>query len=133
MVAATRVRPGEEHYDICVESLSGSLRGVDYGLAIQDARRGCLDQGLSPGSPALAECTLRASETTPVRLGGQQAIDGQATAGPSKSYFAMSPREAFHRAQYACASLGLNPASEAFASCVANLRANLFSADNPMN
>lgn len=36
-------------------------------------------------------------------------------------FFHTTPDEVFHRAQTSCATLGLEPVGDAFASCVANL------------
>lgn len=97
------VRRGEEHYDACVESLSGSLRNADDGRAMLEARGYCGAKGYAPGSPALAECVLRASETQVVS-GSSEPGGGQPIAEtPSTSYFATSPRESFRHEQLACA------------------------------
>jgi hypothetical protein len=122
------VRPGEEHYDVCVESLSESLRALGPARAISLARNDCLAKGLRPGSSALAVCELQSTATPPA------AGDAPPTEpGGAKSYFSASPRDSFRREQLACAEVGFDPAGGAFDSCVASLRAALFSADNPMN
>ncbi|MDB5449366.1 MAG: hypothetical protein JWQ52_494 [Phenylobacterium sp.] len=42
----------------CVDSLSASLNDVGQARAMQQARGKCLDKGLTPASPELAECHL---------------------------------------------------------------------------
>jgi hypothetical protein len=59
-----------------------------------------------------------------------------ASAGPEpglqKGYAYASRREMHHREELSCARLGIDPSGVAFATCVANLDAALFKADNPM-
>jgi hypothetical protein len=132
-----RVRPGEEHYANCVESLSDSVQSLGQGQALQQARGDCLEKGFQPNSPGLAECELRATEATPApsapRASGPAVspVSQVEEPGSGKSYFSTSPRDVFRREQLSCARLGFDPAGGAFASCVASLQAALFAADNP--
>lgn len=129
-----RVRPGEEHYVSCVESLSGAVRNLGQGQSLSRARDMCLQRGLAPDTPELAECTLRTSQA--VGDAGpryqQRHVWGAEPPGATKSYFSASPQEVYRREQLSCAHLGLDPASGGFNSCVADLQASLFAADNPM-
>jgi hypothetical protein len=118
-----RVQPEEEHYEGCVDSLSASLSNVGQARALRRARDGCLDKGLAPASPELAECLL--DDDAP--------RSGSTAAASSRSYVYASDDELHHREQLSCARLGFEPASGAFASCVADLAATLFAADMPQN
>ncbi len=82
------------------------------------------------------ECTLRTSDSEGFSARderGDATGQGPEDGRPAKSYFYASPSETHHRMQLSCARLGLDPASGAFADCVAGLQASLFAADNPMN
>jgi len=125
------VQPGEEHYVSCVESLSVSASGAGRGAAMNQARDICLNHGLRPGTPDLAECTLRTSETTPPPAPAYSARPVSNVGG--SSYFATSHADNFKREQLACARVGLDPTTGAFSDCVANLQGALFAADNPPN
>jgi hypothetical protein len=117
-----RVEPGEEHYVGCVDSLTASLTSAAQARAMQRARNECLDKGLAPASPELAECVLGAADPRP----------GSA-AQSSRSYFYASNDEVRRREQVSCARLGLEPEGATFSSCVADLAAALFAADMPQN
>jgi hypothetical protein len=124
------VEPGEAHYAGCVESLSASLNDLGRGRALARARGDCIDRGMGPGTPALAECVLRGSGAAVVSA---RTVRQASETGAPKSYFYTSPREVYRREQLSCARLGLDPTSRAFGGCVASLRSALFAADNPMN
>jgi hypothetical protein len=127
-----RVQPGEEHYDSCVESLSDSLQSSGAGRAVSQARGDCLAKGFAQGSSALAVCELQSTGAPPAEPGDDTLVAANEPGG-AKSYFSASPHDSFRREQLACAELGFDPAGGAFGSCVADLQAALFSADNPMN
>jgi hypothetical protein len=127
------VHRGEEHFDSCLESLSGSLAGAAQDSGMQRARGDCLAKGYAANSPALAECTLRAGSAQ-ASWGAADVSDGAGgEPGMTKSYFYASPSEAHRREQLACARLGLDPTGGAFDSCVASLQSSLFAADHPQN
>jgi hypothetical protein len=122
------VSPGEAHYAGCVESLSQSRRAFAHSQALARARDDCLDRGLSPNSPSLAECTLAATET------GRAAAAADTGGGVhARSYFSASPSQVHRREEAACAHLGIDPSSGGFATCVAGLQTSRFMADNPLN
>ena len=124
------VEPGEAHYVGCVESLSASLNDLGRGRALARARGGCIDEGLRPDTPALAQCVLRGSDAAVMSA---RTVSQTNEAGAPRSYFYTSPREVYRREQLSCARLGLDPTSRAFGGCVASLQSALFAADNPMN
>lgn len=124
------VEPGEAHYVGCVESLSASMNALGRGRALAQARGDCIDRGMRPDTPELAECVLRGSDA-PVM--SARIVSQTSEAGAPKSYFYTSPRDVYRREQLSCARLGLDPTSRAFGGCVASLQSALFAADNPMN
>jgi hypothetical protein len=127
------LQPGSANYGGCIDSLMASARGVERGEALQSGRAACLNRGLRPGGAGFAVCELQSAHAGPVR-----ATDADATViaaaeepGGARSYAYTSPGNVFRREQLSCARLGLDPADEAFASCVAGLQSALFAADNP--
>ena len=129
-----RLQPGERHYDACVQSLSRTLGNASSGVALSHARDACQRRGFAPGTPALAECTLSAADTSPATgLDPPPSDRTVAPPGGTRSYFAVSPGMALRRDQLACAELGLDPTDAAFSACAIDLRAALAAADNPMN
>jgi hypothetical protein len=134
--SVVRVQPGTAQYDGCVESLSGSLAGIGQGRAMMRAHDACLEQGLKPGTPGLAECTLSRADTQPASeaiKASDPAAPRMQTPGGARSWFSVSRGDQGRRQQLACARVGLDPTSAAFDSCVAGLRATLFELDNPSN
>lgn len=123
------LEPGEEHFQSCLDTLADQVRALKRGRQVSDARAACLEHGLAPGSPALAECEAARSEAA-----RQVVTPIDADLGPApKSYFYASPTEVRRRERMACARLGLEPAAPGFNSCVAGLQSAMFSADNPEN
>ena len=125
-----RVQPGEAHFVGCVESLSDSWRGLEHARALSEARATCLDRGLKPGAPDLAECELSVARTAPPAI---RPVSTREEPVSEKSYFSASPRDVHRREELSCARLGLEPGSGGFMSCVAGLQSTLFAADNPSN
>src|SRR5579862_2599943 len=121
--ATLGLEPGQSQYESCLESLGASADVVARGHALAQAREACLQGG---GRAALAQCELDQSRRQALL---RIAID--ASGGPRGAYFGAAPSERFREEQNACAGLGLDPAGQAFAECVANLQASLFAADNP--
>jgi hypothetical protein len=127
------LQPGSANYGGCIDSLMTSARGLDRGEALQSGRAACLSRGLRPGGAGFAVCELQSAHADPVK-----ATDADATVvaaaeepGGARSYAYTSPENVFRREQLSCARLGLDPADEAFATCVASLQSALFAADNP--
>jgi hypothetical protein len=125
-----RVQPGEAHYVGCVESLSDSWRGLTQARTLSGARATCVDRGLKPDTPDLAECELRAAQSAAPVVRPISTSDGPVS---GKSYFYASPSDVHRREELSCARLGLEPGSGGFASCVAGLQSAMFAADHPMN
>lgn len=125
------------HYRGCVLSLSDSLASIDSVQAASEAAQACRAQGLEPGSPDLAVCVLRSTETArnpaaaPVAAASAPPDRGLLRA--SGSFYNASNRELSRRERLACAELGLEPASGPFTSCVRSLKATFFAIDNPVN
>ena len=117
------LEPGEAQFDFCVGSLTREVLGQIEASGMVAARQVCLDRRLAPGSPALAACELQTSRRMPTSE-TYQPFSTDVPVAPT-SFFHTTPDEAFHRAQVSCAALGLEPISEAFASCVANLNASM--------
>lgn len=119
------LKNGGEYRSLCQDSLSQSLARK---LAAEESARGydtCRSEGLHDA--ALATCMLdrpnraAAVSTQPVSL----AYDVDAPEN-AKSYFDVTPSEAWRREQYSCAQLGLIPGSNAFQQCAVGLEAALF-------
>jgi len=133
------LQPGEEHYGVCVESLSDSMQNVDHSRSLGQARAGCMNEGLQPNTPELAECVLKSADAragegmASAREPRTSRVSDMNQSGSVKSYFYTSPSDVHRREELACARLGLDPVSGGFGSCVAGLQAALFAADNPMN
>jgi hypothetical protein len=127
------LRPGAANYGACVDSLMGSARGVERGEALQSGREACLNRGLRPGGAGFGVCELQSAQADSIPLKGADAtvISTADEPGGSRSYAYTSPKNVFRREQLSCARLGLDPADEAFGSCVADLQSALFAADNP--
>ena len=121
--SAMGLRPGQAQYEACAESLQGSAQTEARGQALDMARRGCSASGARGAD--LYECELQSA-----RQPGAFTRPAGRGAPAASSYFGASPEDRFDRSQTACARLGLDPASGAFAQCVAGLQSNLFSVDN---
>ena len=106
-----QVQPGEEQFDGCVSSLMDSLRNVGRNHALQLAHDDCLAKELGVGSSDFAECVSRTAEAEPAQS--------------SRSYFTASPEVVLERERMACAQLGFEPATRAFASCFGDLSSTL--------
>jgi hypothetical protein len=96
-------------------------------------RQTCEARGLKPGTIALSRCELdpptNQAALTDVALGAPPSVPAKHI----KSYFYASNGEIRRREQAACVELGEDPATTAFAQCVADLQGELFDADNPMH
>jgi len=132
-----RVRPGEEHFDGCVSSLTDSLEVASHSRIMQQAHNDCFAKGLKPNTSDLAVCILQAADTNtntdstnPPNIANMNASQAE-DAELSGSAFAASPDVIFRREQLACAQIGFDPAFGAFANCVANLSVTLESVDHP--
>jgi hypothetical protein len=127
--AVIGVQPPEERYFVCIASLSDSMKNIDRGQALEQARRDCLSKGL--GGPDLAVCIVRSADQEHASGPGLAMSGPMEEPGLSKTYPYASQRELHRREELSCARLGLDPAGGAFASCVGGLDSALFAADNP--
>ncbi len=125
------VQPSEARYFACVGSLSDSARNIGRGRALQQARNGCMAKGLRPGSPDLDICVVESTGSASASVPDLAMSRRMEEPGVSKTYPYASQREVHRREELSCARLGLDPAGEAFASCVGGLDSALFAADNP--
>jgi hypothetical protein len=122
---------GTSQQGACMDALSHSVRRLSDAGTHADARRACESTGLRADDPAFDRCIVQRihgarGDGPPTRI---QATSGRA-AGP---YSHASPSEIRYRERLACASLGLDPDTQAYASCVANLDSAMFEADHPTN
>ena len=125
------LEPGQAQFEGCMESLGGTLGRIGGDRAVVDARRACLDRGLTLGTASLAVCTVQGRGATSARA--PTLVDASTAPTAAKSWFYASNPERRQRERLACASLGLDPTGSAFDSCVAGLAGALFEADNPQN
>jgi hypothetical protein len=59
-------QPGDL-YDTCVRSLAKTLAELDQARLVATDQRACGQEGLKPGTPALAVCLVNAEQTIPDR------------------------------------------------------------------
>jgi len=129
--AVVGVQPPEERYFVCVGSLSDSMKNIDRGRALEQARRDCLSKGLAPGGPDMAVCVVQSAKQEHASGPDLAMSRPMEEPGLSRTYPYASEREVHRREELSCARLGLDPAGGAFASCVGGLDSALFDADNP--
>ena len=116
------LRAGEYYFAQCRETLAHALAAKiedqDMGAAYGD----CRWRGLAEGTAAFSTCMLDSkataspAEAVPANFAGNAGVDS------GKSFYHMTPREAFQHERYSCAQLGLLPGGGAFGQCVANLQ-----------
>ena len=132
-----RLTPLENHYQGCIASLSGSLRGVADRAAVLTADQTCRTGGAAPGSPQLAQCVLKSVRANRGAAGaGAEALTATPVAGvqiatPARSFYGIGNHEKARRIGEACAQLGLNPAYGAFDACVKDMKDTFYAIDNP--
>lgn len=107
-------------YHGCVATLSRSfLQGV-AAKTEADANRACQAQGLTVGSPALAECVLKRIQTTPASASAQQ-VSLSVSPFDTTQGAQSSSSERTRREQQACVEVGLEPEGREFADCMSGL------------
>ena len=89
--------------------------------------------GTEPGEAHYDACVEALSGAAPRAGASSAAYRQDGDAGPRRSYFQGSPRDLHRREGQACASVGLDPAYQAYDSCVADLSSSLFAIDHPLN
>jgi hypothetical protein len=135
--AVIGVQPTDYHFAGCVASLDGSLQSARHDDAVARAQSDCFKQGLKPHSADLSLCLLKADDAkfgtdpnrSPDELG--MAANGMEYPEAVGSYTSASFDVVFHREQEACARLGIDPDSGAFAGCVSSLQDQLQKIDFP--
>jgi hypothetical protein len=109
----------------------------DNAAALAAVDHACRDiLGTAPGEEHFSGCV--ASLSGSLNRAGAGATAGydrvNASADASRgSYFTGSPASVHRREARACASVGINPAGQAFDSCVADLSSSMFAIDHPLN
>jgi hypothetical protein len=124
--------PGAE-FSGCVDTLSDALaRETSYDRAAA-SYRACAQQGVARNTPDFGRCVLD-NENNVTPTGTAQALNAAEVttpAGFSGGYFSASFPMRFRRAQYACAAIGLQPASGPFESCASELDSNMWLIEHP--
>jgi len=124
------LRAGVE-FDACNDSLAQSVRALHDARVIARANERCEQQGLLPGTAALATCVVVSKRTEAPPAWEHAAPISVSDAHPGRSYFRMSPSQQDERMELSCAQLGLHPAWGGFRQCVMNLKDAIFTAQNP--
>ena len=120
-----RLSPGTTGYGACTDSLSETAHRIGDAQATTQARQDCLQSGSGAGQ-GLALCMVdRIHSAAP----SQPTFQVAGAPGGGKSYPYMSFKEQRASEERSCATLGLEPGSGGFASCVASLDASLLDAD----
>lgn len=129
-----RLREGQPEYLACVSSLSHSLA---YQLVVDqaaDADHDCAGAEMVRDTPGFSRCVLdHEYMSRDRRLPSAAArLDAAYVAAADQSpddYFGTTNIMRHRREQYACAQLGLDPGSRAFATCVRNLDTQIFQSE----
>ncbi|HXS07709.1 MAG TPA: hypothetical protein VN723_13040 [Rhizomicrobium sp.] len=132
-----RLRPGQE-FDACVSSLTDSVADLISADYANNAYRACANAGLNRETVEFSRCVLD-HENTRRDAGelpaGAAAKLNTAFITPADSnpqdYFESSFPMRLRREQYACGTLGFEPDTGAFVSCVNKLDAEIFVVDHP--
>jgi hypothetical protein len=127
------LRPGEAEFAGCVDTLSDSLaRETSYDRAAA-AYRACAQQGVAHGTPDFGRCVLD-SEGTATPQDAAQTLNAAEVTAPANftgGYFSASFPMRYRRAEYACATIGLQPSSGPFESCASDLDSNMWLIEHP--
>jgi hypothetical protein len=117
------IRVGEALFGGCVSSLSETIVKVRHSQAEAAARLACFAHSVAPGSAERSLCLLGAADGgAPASFAANLA---DAKPGDRDNPVGFSNDNATSREREACAHLGLDPAFNAFAGCVANLQDSL--------
>lgn len=129
---------GEAEFSGCVSSLSATIAGQLQASATNGAYRDCEEMGLKSETPDFSRCVLDRENSqlasNNLQTNPASGIDvgySQPKNGKIESYFHTTFDERHRREQYSCASLGINPGSSGFVSCVNDLDMTLFGIDHP--
>jgi len=111
-------------YRGCVASLSRSVEDITATRAASRADQHCRAKGLEPGSSEFAVCALHDVEAGPVSERIQLAsLEVRPFIAPARVNVPASVPGSVSRKRLACAGIGLEPNTGAFASCVEGLTA----------
>jgi hypothetical protein len=119
---------GDVRYESCVSSVADSAMAANRNQAILRARNACFAEGLKAGSSELADCLLQASDAKSAPSTATMPISVNPMAADLPR---LSADNAYPRERQACARLGFDPVSGAFASCVTGLQTALHKNDTP--
>jgi hypothetical protein len=99
-----------------ITEICRTVMGLPAGV---NTHRQACEESLSHSFAAMEQADRRARNAPP-------------PTPPVGSYFSASNDEIHRRERQACAAIGEDPSTSAFAQCVADLAGNLFDADNPI-
>jgi hypothetical protein len=126
--AVMGLRPGEQHYLDCQDSLMHSMTRKIAAESMGDAADRCRAQGLAQGSAALSVCMLD-HQQNPQRLAATvqpiSLTDASSALQSGKSYYDVTPSTRWQRERYSCAQLGLMPGTGLFGQCVTSLEGEM--------
>lgn len=127
----------ENHFQACVDTLSDSLSTSIRLELSEQSRRVCLAQGLARHGPAYAVCVLHGIDVAQASSSAPSApIRYNAPAQTHKlsirPFLRISPAEAKHREELACAYLGLDPLGGKFSTCMNEFANNVGNLDRPI-
>jgi hypothetical protein len=117
----------------CVETLSDELSRENAYARDASADRDCVQQGVERSTPEFGRCVLDHRESAK-QTGSVTAIDASSITTPegfSGGYFSSSFPMRYRRGEYACAAIGLQPASGPFESCARDLDNNMWLIEHP--
>jgi hypothetical protein len=114
----------------CTDSLTATAAAISKAEVTQQARQTCEAKGIPDQGAAMAMCIVdaRGRGVTPTL-----SIDPNIIRTGAKSYTRMNFKDQHQAEEQSCATLGLQPDTAGFQSCVASLDAALFDADNPQS
>jgi hypothetical protein len=130
------LNPAEEPFDGCVASLLDTLAETDQARLTGHYRQACVQHGLQPGTPEFALCVVDAEQTGNWQFEHMEMrmlrtlplttllLLAAACASPSPNQVQLTQE------RHTCAELGIAPGSGSFASCVGNLEATAFEAND---
>ncbi|MBN9588053.1 MAG: hypothetical protein J0G99_03505 [Alphaproteobacteria bacterium] len=133
-----RLDPGEAEYEGCVSDLSDVVVAqLQYAREIR-AYRTCGESGLKRHTAEFSRCVLKQEDDQQAaRPNGSgtalqfNVADVKSADDNPRDYYTANFDLRRRREEYACAQTGLEPGSEAFATCANNLDVDLFNIAHP--
>lgn len=134
----SRLEHWTSHYRGCVLCLSEALQREADTRVVQQADAECRAKGLRQDSPELALCVIRSvnRHPDPGVAGSPSPPPAPAQTGrlpAATSFLKASNDEIVRREASACASLGLQPATNAFEACTKGLRDTFYAIEHPVD